>query len=417
MTIKPSKVREIKSVVKDIYAKILVTTEYNDDSYNENFVSQVSKDAFLILDYREFKRLHSTLLSIESIYNNWSIESLEREIANLVQTLGVYKSNNKEPFFDETIKDWLSKIDIKFDENECFVPIIGLTLDRPIKLGRITFLPLEDAKVLLNRPNEYLVESFFKSLSPNHDCIATSRIKAESLKVNELTRLEVEKMLNVLRYLGSSVWWHENPRYIYLAGRVVKQQSYSLSIDSASNLSSLPDIRLRSRVFNINQEFIDFANHFDDLNHIQNLLNANDHNELEEAFLTAVQWYGDAIQDISPLFSFVKFYTAIETAILARDDRARDTLPLRASVLVAYLDKEKQRTTKGLMEDLIRERNNIVHSGKPNLKGAEELSWLTQKIARDIIRKVRDLINKENLESKDDLKIWVNKQYHKYLQD
>ena len=136
---------------------------------------------------------------------------------------------------------------------------------------------------------------------------------------------------------------------------------------------------------------------------------------LHKAFLLAVQWYGDAIQDLNELFSFVKFYVAIETAIKKSKESAKAAVPRRLSVLVEPFDKQRQRMIEADIGDLIDERNASFHSGTPSNRTIEYLAWFARVMSMQTLHHLRLRIEREGFTTEDDLEAWADSQFQKFL--
>ncbi len=74
--------------------------------------------------------------------------------------------------------------------------------------------------------------------------------------------------------------------------------------------------------FKADSIFINYAEFFG-LSYFQSIFD-QDVSSIEDDLFAAIQWYGFAIQELSPLVSFVKFYIAIETATKKADELAKE---------------------------------------------------------------------------------------------
>ena len=138
---------------------------------------------------------------------------------------------------------------------------------------------------------------------------------------------------------------------------------------------------------------------------------------MEEAYLTAIQWYGDAIQELIPSVAFVKYWVAIECVLKKRNEiRTKELIPKRVATLVEQWNRAKQESLIKDIGNFIDDRNNVLHSGKPQKNNAEFLAWVTGILARQVLHQLRQKILSNHWETKDDIIQWVETQSNKLNQ-
>jgi hypothetical protein len=74
---------------------------------------------------------------------------------------------------------------------------------------------------------------------------------------------------------------------------------------------------------------------------------------------------------------------------------------------MAPFERERRRRLRKSMERVIDERNAIFHGGKPMGESFGYLEWMAKRFARSAIHEVRQLVERERLETKDELIDWI----------
>ncbi len=316
------------------------------------FAFEVSLDIelqlFLGLDDRAYRGPYADLLrmalAIDHIRDTWSDDAIQRRLQQLVRDLAAAKHQQKADLeFSELAASWLSALDIEFEEREYLLAIKGLSVSQPLTIHEITFIPLAEYRSRFG--NRQLAQITFSDLFDHSDCIAISRIAAELGKASEIIRVRAEGALNILRYFGSLVWPREPQRHIYVAGRQPKRAVYTLSVGESGLLSSGGYNQYSPLPFVIDADFLRAAE-FYDFSFVLSLLQEGRARPIGSALLLAIQWYGDALQDLTPIFAFVKFCVALETALKKKGESARSVVPQRLSVLIEPHIKAKQRASR-----------------------------------------------------------------------
>ncbi len=357
--------------------------------------------------YKEYKRLLQAVLAIDVINEKWSVTSLIDQIHELLYDLAKIKfQGNGEINFLEIADDWLRRINIEFPIQECYLPVIGLRVIVPVTIGSVTFYPFENIRQELEGRT---ISNFFEEISSYRDSFVGGKFRAESRKSSELLRIQTEEALNIFRYIGSLVWHREDPRHIYVAGQEKKRISYSLVVRPDGLLDEIGHSEYSPVPYTVDDEFIQYAN-FYGFDFIQEITKKENRTQIEQNFLTAIQWYGDALQENNPLFAFSKFYTSIETAAKIENETASRVLPKRLSVLIETWNGEKQRYLEKQIKEMISDRNSVFHSGKPDKYTPEYLAWFSRVVAMQTLHHLRLLLVKENIQTKEDIKTWVIKQ-------
>ena len=145
------------------------------------------------------------------------------------------------------------------------------------------------------------------------------------------------------------------------------------------------------------------------------MLDSNTRTQLQRSFLTAIQWFGQATQELLPLVAFIKYYIAIEVALKKDVERAKTVLPRRLGVLIHSWDPNLCKKLEAHLIQFINERNAVFHSGIPLSSNPEELAWDACILSRQALHQLRMKLKTEKWQTKDDLIAWVDTQYQKYL--
>jgi hypothetical protein len=317
--------------------------------------------------------------------------------------LAYIKANSQSPDFSQITSDWWTKIDVVFPESNCYVPIIGLSVDEPLTVGPVTFWPLESKKQELGNESYF---GLFAGLFNDRDCIAQSNAQAEMRRSVEILRTKAESALNILRYIGSLVWHGQPARHIYVAGGQRERSVHTVSIDPGGIATLFTDSTFTPIPFKIDKRIIQLADSYG-LHYLQSLVDNNNALPLESCLLTAIQWYGDATQEPSPLFAFTKYYIAVETIAKRDKEAARAVLPQRLSILLEDCNEAKRQEIEKEIEAIVDERNEVFHRGRTKRLSAEYLAWACHNLAQSTINQLRLHIKSQGLETKDDLVMWI----------
>ena len=145
------------------------------------------------------------------------------------------------------------------------------------------------------------------------------------------------------------------------------------------------------------------------------MLSKSTPSELEQSFLIAVKWFGQATQELLPLVAFLKYYISIEAALKKHEEPAKSVLPRRLGVLIESWNRSRLDNLEDDLRDFIDERNAVFHSGSPIAASPEELQWQSRILSRQALHQVCQKLKKEHWQTKDDLISWVDYQYKNYL--
>jgi hypothetical protein len=412
MSISTQDFETIIPAIKGIYSHLLFSNVPNDAPYKGVFTEKKIFGLDEIGYYDYYRQLLRGILAITEIGDKWSVAGLEDKIHELLLELANAKSKGEGDLdIVKLAHDWLNRIDIEFPMQECLIPVNGLRTKVPITIGTVTFHPLESKKQELE---ERTPSKFFEELSPYCDSLASSKFKAEPRRSTELLRNKTEEALNIFRYIGSLVRHREDPRHIYVAGQEKRRTSYSLVVHHDGMVEEIGNSEYSPVPYTIDEEYIQYAN-FYGFDFIQQIFRKETRTPIQQAFLTAIQWYGDAIQENNPLFAFSKFYTSIETVSKLEKESARNVLPRRLSVLIESWDRKDQRHLEDGIEKMIFDRNFVFHTGQPSQNTPEYLAWFSRIIAMQTMHHLRLLITSENIQTKEDFKKWAINQYDQYL--
>ena len=404
--------QEAIPLLKDLYDHIILEQIPRRPPYG----GYVDREHPFALDEHGYYTAYMALLrytySLPNVAKSWSEDGLQELAHALLVRLADHKIAASAPIdFEDIANSWLSDVHKTFPEHTCFTPIVGLAVEQPLQVGAVRFLPLEQelARLRANAPSEWAEE-----LHPFRDCLASSSVVAEWRKAAEVIRQRAEEALNVLRFLGSLVWWNQPTKHIYVAGRERKRISYTPCFDTTGHQSSVGASEYDPVPFRVDSEFLIHAQ-FYRFDQISQMLMSPSPSEIQHSLLTAIQWYGDATQDLTPLFAFVKYYVAIEAALKKPGEWAKSVIPRRLSVLISPWSAEDQQLMEKDIGDMIDERNSVLHTGQPVKSNPETLAWSARIMARQCLHQLRERISSQNLTSKDELIAWVADQNRRFL--
>ena len=399
MEIDDSQIRSVGTLIEGLYEHIHIADLPDDPPYS-GFVVDGERYALDEQGYEKwYRELMTAILAQPKFAAIWSEDGIRGLMHELIVELAEYKRNQVRPNFWEIARNWIAKIDIEFEETECFLPVVGLALRQPLSAGTVTLLPLDAFK---ERMTGYELWHSFDDLSPIMNCVARIKTRTEAQRSIEILREKTEYVVNLFRYV-SSIMYRDGPvTPIYVKGNEPRRISRAVTIGSSGRTSSFVN-SVQSPVplvlNEINEQIADSYG----LRRLLSLVGKERRTSLEDNILTAIQWFGDATQDIAPAFAFVKFYIALETVIKKDNEKAQSVLPARVSRLMAPFERDRRKRLRKSLEAVIHERNAIFHGGEPSSESFEYLEWLAKRFARNVIHEVRQLAEREGLRTKDEL--------------
>lgn len=411
MPIPELKVSEAAQLIQKIYAEIVLGRTDERLSYT----AYLSKSEPFGLERHTYegpyRKLLSLVFSMPTAYELWSEDAAEKQLHSILHSLASQKSSSTIPDFTATARTWLERFDTAFETRRTYVAIIGLSLESELNIRDVTFLPLQQANAALT---DTLGQTLLKDLHPIRDSVAVVEVAAEDQRATEIARQKVEYGLNVLRYFGSLVWHDQPRRHIYVAGREPKRVSYAVALLPSGAGTLVGHSEFTPLPFTIDQEFLAYAE-FYDFSFVLALASNPTPTEIAQSFLLALQWYGDALQDLTDIFAFAKFYIAIEAALKKPNEAAKNVVPRRLSVLIEPFIKSTQGPLEKDLEELVDERNAVFHAGRPINRPIENLAWLTRTMSMQCLHHLRIHLKRDGWSTKDDLDNWVQSKYDKYL--
>lgn len=334
--------------------------------------------------------------------NLWSERTLRDRIQDLLSELAPLKKNDPPITIDFTklAQRWYQTIDIIFPTYECYVAVIGLVTEKEFKLGEVTFVPIQDVKKISDPLP--LISDSINSLPSHRSCLVKMRVQAERKRAIEILREKAEASINILRYMGSLVWWDQPTKHIYLEGRDRSRTSQGFSISDEGQYAQIGLTEYSPVPFNLGDEFFTCAE-FYGLKYISGI--ANPTTEMDDCLFTAIQWYGDATQETNALHAFVKYYTAIETAFKL-DMEDTNIMIDKIAMVISPWDEERRQQAQLALKELRRERNYVLHSGRPKEQTPEYLEWLSGIVSRQALNRLRATVSKHGIKEKSELATW-----------
>jgi len=412
MPISDEFINTLSQLITELYDQLLVKN-VPEHAFYFGYLDRETKFGLNENGYRvSYLAIIRQIFALPEIGEKWSYDGLKELGHKLLLQLAEHKSKTIEPpSFEIITKEWLAQIDVKFLKHVCYLPIAGLSVESPIEIGNVKFLPLD---IDLPELKEELTSLQLKELNSFRNSLSSSSVIGEWRRAAEIHRQQTHTALNILRYISSLVYHDQPTKHIYVAGRDPSRVSYTITVDEEGKIGQVGASEFTPAPLQVDAEFMKFAN-FYGFEYILSIISSTSPTKIEESFLTAIQWYGEATQELIPLISFVKYYVAIEAALKKENERAKAVLPKRISVLLEPWTKNRQRELEKDLGDMIDERNAVLHSGNPRHSNPEYLAWSGQVIARQVLHQLRIKIQDGAFQTKDDVIHWVENQYSKYL--
>lgn len=413
MSISEEQVNQFADLISDLYDQILLNDIPEDVSYR----GFLDHETYFGLDEKGYRSSYIGLLQqvfqLPNIAEMWSEDGIQYLGHDLLIGLAESKNEGIAPSdFKPVARSWLEKIDIVFEQYACYLAVSGLQIDSPIEIGSVTFIPLDT-----NIPefeDDFLANGFLKDQNSSRDCISTSDVSAELRRASEIHRQETEKSLNVIRYISSLIWHDQPTRHAYIEGYNPKRVSETLVVSSKGTVSSVGSSVFIPHPIDLKKDMLQYAE-FYGLKDLQSWSKKATHSELEQSFLTAVQWFGQATQEFLPLVAFTKYYISIEAAMKKHGEHAKSVLPKRMGVLIESWNKARFDKFEDEIRDFIDERNSVFHTGHPVNASPDELQWRSRIFSRQALFQLFQKIKQENWQTKDDMITWVENQHSKFL--
>lgn len=406
-------IKTISQSIAELYDQLLVG-KVPDDVLYLGYLDQTTKFGLNEKGYRNsYLGIIRLIFALPQVGEKWSYEGIQELGHKLLLQLAENKAEELPPLdFDMVAREWLASVDVQFEKYTCYTPLEGLSVETPIEIGDVKFLTLD---IDLPELKEEMSSSYLQKYDSFRNSLSSSVVIAEHRRAAEIHRQRTHTAMNVLRYVPSLIYHDQPTKHIYVAGRNPSRVSNTITVDEKGMIGAVGAAEFGPAPLKIDKEFMMFAD-FYGFSYILSLIESQSPTEIEEAFLTAIQWYGEATQELVPMISFVKYYVSIEAALKKVNENAKTYLPKRISVLLEPWTKERQRELEKDLGDMIDERNAVLHSGKPLHSDPEYLAWASQVVARQVLHQLRIKIKEKNFQTKDDVIHWVESQYSRYLQ-
>jgi len=413
MSVSEEQIQAFAGLIAQLYERVLLTSLPEGLAYR-SYLDGTTPFGLDDDGYRtSYLGLLQSVFHLPNIVDKWSEDGIQELGHDLLLDLADTKRQQRgAPDFTSIAHNWLAKIDVEFGECVCYTAVAGLSVEAPLEVGTVTFLPLD-----VQRPefDDELAVSFRDELNSFRDSLSTSKVTAEWRRASQLHREKTETALNVLRFIGALVW-HDRPTpHIYIASQDPKRVSDTLVVTTGGAVSRVGASDFTPVPFRVDQQTIQYAE-FYGLREVQALLKTSSQSEIQQSYLTSIQWFGQATQELLPLVAFVKYYIAIETALKRAGENAKTVLPRRLGVLIEPWNRSRFAKLEADLRDFIDERNAVFHSGTPKAQSAEELQWESRILARQALHQLRLRLKSEHWRTKDDLIAWVDTQHSKFLQ-
>jgi hypothetical protein len=281
----------LSQLIADLYNQILVK-DVPDDAPYLGYLDHETKFGLDEKGYRNcYQAIIRQIFSLAETGEKWSYEGIQELGHQLLLQLAENKYKLLPPLeFNAVTREWLAQIDVKFPQQVCYIPVTGMSIESPIEIAGVKFLPLTTK---LPNLRDKLTRSYLKEFIPFRNCLSSSIVIAERRRAAEIHRQRTHIALNVLRYISSLVYHDQPTRHIYIVGREPSRVSYTITIDEKGAVGQVGASEFGPAPLQVNAEFLKFAN-FYGFEHILSLTNMPTPTEIEMAFLTAIQWYGEA---------------------------------------------------------------------------------------------------------------------------
>lgn len=209
----------------------------------------------------------------------------------------------------------------------------------------------------------------------------------------EIARQEVESVLNVLRWVGFYINGSIQRAWIGMSGEVHRQLSLPSILEHGDKVTLPRAMQGALRPYEISEQVAIYYTKFGLLN-ISRILKKpiQMRSEMEKRLLTAVNFFGKAVQDKDPVDAFLKTTIAMET-LLVRDNTEPITGNL--SERTAFLLKDTldgRLELRRLVTTLYGTRSRIAHHGSTD-EAMASLQTI-QNICFDLLYKVTSIIDK-----------------------
>ncbi len=305
MPVSEKSINTLAQLITDLYSQLLIKSVPK----NAPYISYLDINTEFGLDERGYRTSYLDILrqtfALPDIGDKWSYDGLQKLGQKLLSQLAEHKSKAlSPPDFNVVTKEWLDQVYAEFERYVCFTPIEGLSVKSPIEIGNVKFLPID---IDLPELREGLTTSYLRKFTSFRNCLSSSIVIAEWIRAAEIHRQQTHTALNVLRYISSLVYHDQPTRHIYVIGRDPSRVSYTITVNEKRMIGRVGASEFNPMPLRIDTEFNEFAN-FYGFDHILSLIRSSSPTEIEVSFLTAIQWYGEATQELIPLLSFVKYY-------------------------------------------------------------------------------------------------------------
>jgi len=309
------------------------------------------------------------------------------------------------------VRTHLAIFDGALNEYQYYAPIDNLILNNlSLLVGNIRFLTFDEStyQMWFNKYSGYEnKEAIAQRVEPlKNMTIAQIQVSAfDEDRAIQVGSQEIEIALNVLRWIGYMLYGTMQRAWIGISGDVHRQMSLPSLLEKGDSLK-LPRSRKGAvRTYEIDEEAVDLFKKLG-LSKISQILMKpqSDRTDMESRLLTAINFFGKAVQETDSIDAFLKTTIAMET-LLIRDNTepitgnlAERTAFLLGDSLEARLELRK------LVSTLYGTRSRITHHGSTD-NAVASLETL-QNICFDLLYKITDVV--DQYKTIKDLIVWID---------
>lgn len=351
-----------------------------------------------------FNECVEEILKEKSVASSTSRDFIENLVARWIKACVENDISDTE----HIIKEGLAIFEGKLNRYELSVPIDNLILkDLSLLIGNVRLFKFDDFALgnWFEKYTGYSVDkkhAIGKRVEPLKDrAIAHVIVHAfDEKQAVEIARQEVESVLNVLRWVGFYINGSIQRAWIGMSGEVHRQLSLPSILEQSDKVTLPRAMQGALRPYEIGERVAIYYTKFG-LSNISRILKKpiQKRSEMEKRLLTAVNFFGKAVQETDPVDAFLKTTIAMETLLL----RDNNTEPITGNLSerTAFLLKDTldgRLELRRLVSTLYGTRSRIAHHGSTD----EAMASLPtiQNICFDLLYKVASIIDKhETVES------------------
>jgi hypothetical protein len=304
---------------------------------------------------------------------------------------------------DAAFEAMIEGIEYEINDYTAVVPIENLKLDIPeLGIADVKIVPPTDSRLDVCR--SLLLEAHLREHQPDFEYVhsfAIVTVRAQSEKAKAIAIDKVKDVLNVLRLFVGGIRVQDmqilrevrligetgvsHGRYVYLTHQYVDDSGGGTG--TGANGYIVPRSPGLATVC-IGEEFLATLEK-NGLPYIETVLQSkqtgdNDRDKLKTKTYRAITWFGKGICADADDEKFISYMIALETLLIDKEQKKRQTLADRVSCLLNTDPAERRKLSK-CTKELYDVRSGIVHGGAKTER-VGELEVLTRAVIRKVVR-------------------------------